>query len=269
MSDNESYDAAFDPSRPNLARVYDYWLDGKDNYAADREFGDKITAALPGLRLGVRAQRAVLGRVVRYLVGEAGIRQLIDVGSGLPPAENVHEIAQRIDPATRVAYVDNDPVVLAHARALLVSNPATIAIGADLRDPAGILGNQELRQHLDWDQPVGLLLCGILHHILDEEQPGQLVRALRDALPQGSYVFIHHLLDLGDPAIADVQEALRQGIGRGQFRTMAEIESFFTGLELVEPGLVAVPEWRPDARTVRVDRHPVLRLACVGVARKV
>jgi hypothetical protein len=258
----------FDTTRPNIARVYDYWLGGKDHYAADRILGDKIVTSLPTVQFGIRAQREVLGRVVRYLVGDAGVRQLIDVGSGLPTADNVHEIAQRLDPATRVIYVDNDPIVLNHAMAILADNPATTVVDGDLRRPGSILGNPAVTGHLDWDEPIGLLLCGILHHILDSEQPAQLVEALCRALPPGSYVFIHHLLDSGDPAIAGVQDALQRGLGRGQFRTWTQIQGFFCGLEFVEPGLVLVPEWRPDAGTPSADNYPVLRLACAGVARK-
>jgi hypothetical protein len=267
MSDEPS-NQTFDTSRPNIARVYDYWLGGKDNYAADRALGDQITASLPTVQFGVRAQRDLLGRVVRYLVGEAGLRQLIDIGSGLPTAENVHEIAQRILPATRVVYVDHDPVVLSHALALLASNPATIVVHGDLLHPASILEHPDVTGHLDWGQPIGLLLCGILHHVLDSEHPAGLVKALSEALPPGSYVFIHHLLDSGDPAIADVQDALQRGLGRGQFRSLAQVESFFGGLEFIEPGLVLVPEWRPDPGTPRAADYPVLRLACAGVARK-
>ncbi len=167
-------DPGFDASRPHVSRVYDYLLGGKDNYAADRAVGDQMIASLPALQAGVRAQRDVLGRVVRYLVGEAGIRQLLDIGSGLPTADNVHEIAQRIEPATRVVYVDNDPVVLSHARALLADDEATFVAQGDLRDPAGFLGNPDVRDHLDWNQPVGLLMCGILHYILDDEDPAGL-----------------------------------------------------------------------------------------------
>jgi hypothetical protein len=258
----------FDPSRPHIARVYDHLLGGKDNFAADRTVGDQIIASLPAVQFGVRAQRAVLGRVVRFLVGEAGIRQLIDIGSGLPTAENVHEIAQRLDPATRVVYVDNDPIVLAHAEALLTDNAATIVVGGDLLRPADILGHQDVRRHLDFDQPIGLLLCGILHYILDSEHPVELLEALYRELPSGSYVFIHHLLDSGDPEVADVQAAMQRGLGRGQFRTWAQIRSLFNGLDLVEPGLVLVPDWRPDPGDPSASDHPVLRLGCVGVGRQ-
>jgi len=261
-------DPAFDATKPHVSRVYDYLLGGKDNFAADRAVADQMIASLPAVQVGVRAQRDVLGRVVRYLVGEAGVRQLLDIGSGLPTAENVHEIAQRIEPATRVIYVDNDPVVLSHARALLADNEATFVAEGDLRDPAGILGHPDVRDHLDWDQPVGLLMCGILHYILDEEDPAGLTGTLYDALPRGSYVFIHHLLDTEDPATATLQEQMRAGVGRAQFRTMARITELFDGLELIEPGVVLVPDWRPDPGTPGVRHHPVLQMAAVGVGRK-
>ena len=259
---------AFDASLPHIARVYDYLLGGKDNFAADRAVGDQIIASLPTVQVGVRAQRALLGRVVSYLVGDQGITQLIDIGSGLPTAENVHQIARQIEPRTRVIYVDNDAVVLSHARAILADDSTTIVVDGDLRRPAAIIEHPDVRRHLDWDRPIGLLFCGILHHILDEEDPGELVEALFRPLPQGSFVFIHHLLDSGDPAIADVQAALQRGLGRGQFRTWEQIRGLFNGLEFVEPGLVLVTDWRPRPDTPSAQDHPVLRLACAGVARK-
>jgi hypothetical protein len=248
--------------------VYDYLLGGKDNFAADRAVGDTIIASLPAVQVGVRAQREVLGRVVRYLVGEAGLRQLLDIGSGLPTAENVHEIAQQISPATRVVYLDNDPIVLSHARALLADDTATFAAEGDLKDPAGILASPDVRKNLDWEQPVGLLLCGILHYVLDEEHPAELVATLYDALPSGSYVFIHHLLASDNPASATLQAEMQKGLGRTQFRTFTQIRELFGDLELIEPGLVLVPEWRPYLHTSSVRDHPVLGLAAAGVARK-
>jgi hypothetical protein len=256
----------FDASRPHVARVYDYLLGGKDNFAADRALGDKIITSLPAVQLGVRAQRDVLGRVVRYLVGEVGLRQLLDIGSGLPTADNVHEIAQRIDPATRVVYLDDDPIVLSHARALLADDKATFVVDGDLRDPVGILAHPDVRKHLDWGQPIGLLMCGILHYVLDDENPGEVVATLYEALPSGSYVFIHHLLATEDPDTEVLQEQMRAGLGRAQFRTMDQVMDLFNGLELVEPGVVLVPDWRPELPAVR--DHPVLEMACVGVARK-
>lgn len=258
----------FDASRPHIARLYDYLLGGKDNFAVDRALGDQIIASLPAVQVGVRAQRDLLGRVVRYLVGQAGVRQLLDIGSGLPTAENVHEIAHRINPAARVIYLDNAPVVLRHAQALLADNRLTFAIEGDLRDPAGILAHPEVRKHLDWEQPIGLLLCGILHYILDSERPAKLVATLYDALPSGSYVFIHHMLDSDDPASATLQAAMQKGLGRTKFRTFAQIRELFDGLELVDPGLVLVPNWRPDPGTPGVADYAVLKLAAAGVARK-
>ena len=261
-------ESGLDASKPHVSRVYDYLLGGKDNFAADRAVGDQMIASLPALQVGVRAQRDVLGRVVRYLVGEAGVGQLLDIGSGLPTADNVHEIAQRIEPATRVVYVDNDPVVLSHARALLADDEATFVADGDLRDPAAILDHPAVHAHLDWDQPVGLLMCGILHYILDDEDPAGLTATLYRALPPGSYVFIHHLLDTEDPATSTLQEQMRAGLGRAQFRTMAQIRELFDGLELIEPGVVLVPEWRPDPGTPGVRHDPVLQMACAGVGRK-
>ncbi len=267
--DTELPDGTFDPTRPHAARVYDYLLGGKNNFAADREVGDQIIARLPEVQVGVQAQRAVLGRVVRYLVGEAGVTQLLDIGSGLPTSDNVHEIAQRTAPGTRVVYVDNDPVVLAHARAILSDESATFAERGDLLHPASIVASPAIRGHLDWSQPVGLLLCGIVHYVLDEEDPARLVAELVDALPSGSYVFIHHLLDTGDPAAAELQEQMLKGLGRVRFRTLAEVRRLFGDLELVEPGLVPIPEWRPDPGTpIRADYGVILSMACAGVARK-
>jgi hypothetical protein len=206
MVPSEASDVAFDPSRPNVARVYDYLLGGKDNFAADRAVGDQIIAGLPEVQAGVQAQRAVLGRVVRYLVGSAGVSQLLDIGSGLPTSDNVHEIALRVSPGgrVRVVYVDNDPVVISHARALLSDSANSFAEKGDLLIPSSITGNPAIRQHLDWDRPIGLLLCGIMHYVRDEDRPAQIVADLVDALPAGSYVFIHHLLDTGDPAAAEL-----------------------------------------------------------------
>jgi hypothetical protein len=259
---------AFDPSRPNVARVYDYLLGGKDNFAADRAVSDQIIETLPQVVLGVRAQRAVLGRVIRYLVGEAGIRQLLDVGSGLPTADNVHEIAQRVAPATRVVYVDNDQVALNHATALLTDDFSTFAVRGDLLDPPSITANPAVRAHLNWGEPIGLLLCGIVHYVLDSDHPAEMVGALIDALPSGSYVFIHHLLNTGDPDAAELQAQMAKGLGRVQFRTMAQVKELFGSLELIPPGLVPVPEWRPDPGNAPRADNGVLRLACAGVARK-
>jgi S-adenosyl methyltransferase len=256
------------PARPHMARVYDYMLGGTSNFAADRAAGDQIVAAMPDVQVGVRAQRAVLGRVVRYLAGQAGIRQFLDIGSGLPTADNVHQIAQRANPAARVAYVDNDPLVLAQATGLVAGDPATIVVAGDLRDPGAIVTSPELRAHLDFSQPAGLLLCGILHYIPDDGDPAGLVAALGQALPAGSYLFIQHLLASEDAAHAGVQAAMQAGLGSVRFRNRAEVARMFAGFELIEPGLVLVPQWRPDPGTLSERDWPVLRLACAGLGRK-
>jgi hypothetical protein len=255
-----------DVSGPHPARVWNYWLGGRDFFPADRAAADHLNREFPHLAEIARAERAFLVRAVRYLAGPARIRQFLDIGAGLPAGGNTHEIAQRVAPDTGIVYADNDPVVLAHARALLADEQVTFVAEGDLRDPEGILANPDIRKYLDWDRPIGLLLCGILHYVLDEENPAEVMAALYDALPPGSYVFIHHLLDTEDPATATLQEQMRSGVGRAQFRTMAQIRSLFNGLELVEPGLVLVPDWRPEPPAIR--DHPVLEMACVGVARK-
>ncbi len=257
-----------DVTRPSIARVYDYFLGGKDNFAVDRAIGDKIKATLPAVELGVRAQRMVLRRAVRFLVAEAGIRQLIDIGSGLPTAGNVHEVAWEIDPTTRVVYVDNDPMVLAHARALLAGSPGVTVVDQDLLDPERLLGDPALRQIIDFTRPVGLLLCGIIHYISDEEDPAGIIARLTAPLPSGSHVFLHHLVTANTPGEMAAWEAIRQGIGRGYFRTPDQVRSFLAGLELVEPGLVRVPDWRPDGSETLPADHPVLRLAVAAVGRK-
>jgi hypothetical protein len=257
------------PNVPNPARVYDFLLGGKDNFAVDRTYGQRIITTMPGIESGVRAQRALLGRVVRYLVADAGIRQLLDIGAGLPTEENVHQIGQRVDPATRVVYVDNDPVVLSHARALLAENPAVAVANGDLRDPAGIIEHPVVRAHLDWTKPIGLLLSGILHQMTDDERPARLTAHLIDALPPGSYVFIQHLLDLDNPAAAQLEHFMARAFGQIQFRTASEVRELFCGLELVDPGLVLVPDWRPDDPAATAQQQTaVLGLACGGVARK-
>jgi len=256
------------PTVPNVARVYDYLLGGKDNFAIDRTYGQRIAATLPGSGSGVRAQRALLARVVRYLVADGGIRQLLDIGAGLPAEENVHQTAQRVDPATHVVYVDNDPVVLAHARALLAENPAVAVVEGDLRDPAGITGHPMVRAHLDWTRPVGLLLSGIMHQIMDEDRPAGLIAQLIDALPSGSYVFINHLLDLDDAASVHLKQLMTRAFGRVQFRTAAQVRELFCGLELVEPGLVLTRDWRPDGAGEAEERPVILGMACAGVGRK-
>jgi hypothetical protein len=234
------------------ARVYNYWLGGKDNYAADRVLGDAVIEVVPSTRTAVRANRAFLGRAVRYLTGEAGIRQFLDIGTGIPAAANVHEVAQTAAPESRVLYVDNDPIVLAHARALMTSHPAgaTAFIQADLREPHGILADPELRATLDLGRPVALMLIAVLHFLTEQENPLAIVAELIDALPSGSYLTISHLTADFDPQEAAAGRAAGQRSGVTYVpRSRAEVAEFFTGLDLVDPGVVPLLAWRPDDGT--------------------
>jgi hypothetical protein len=255
-----------DTSVAHPARVYDYWLGGKDNFAADREAAERVLAVTPGLRFRVRANRAFLARAVQYLAGEAGIRQFLDIGTGIPSANNTHEVAQTIAPDARIVYADNDPIVLAHARALLASGPhgTTQYVHGDVREPAAIL--QAAAQTLDLTQPTALMLLGILHLIQDSEDPYKIVAALMDALPPGSYLAISHPASDIHPGQAEAQRRYNERVSTPQtLRTRDEVAGFFTGLELVPPGLVYVHTWRPGPG----DIAPVdAASAYGGVARK-
>ena len=231
------------------ARVYDYFLGGKDNYSSDRELGDAIIAAMPSTLTAARANRAFLGRAVRYLVREAGIRQFLDIGTGIPTAGNTHEVAQSVAPESRIFYVDNDAVVLAHARALMTSHPAgaTAFIRADLREPGKILADPELRATLDLGRPVALMLIAVLHFLTDADDARGIVSELIGALPQGSYLALtHSTADFSPGEISGVADATKQAGVTYTPRSQAEVAAFFTGLDLVDPGVVPVLAWRPD-----------------------
>jgi hypothetical protein len=237
----------FDTSVAHPARVYDYWLGGKDNFAADREAAERVLAATPGLRMRVRANRAFLERAVRFLAGQAGIRQFLDIGTGIPSANNTHEVAQSIAPTSRVVYVDNDPIVLAHARALLNSAPSgtTNYMQADLRDPENIL--ETARHTLDFEQPIAVVLLGVLHLIQDTEDPWDIVDRLMAAAPSGSYLAISHPAMEIHPGQQEAQKRYNERVSTPQtLRLRGDVAQFFADLELVEPGLVQVHEWRPD-----------------------
>ena len=240
-----------DMTKPNIARVYDYLLGGKDNFAADREVAELTLRVMPDARQAPRSNRAFLRRVVRYLTAQAGIRQFIDIGSGRPTRGNVHEIAQAVDPETRVVYVDYDPVVLAHSRALLAGDFTSVVMG-DLREPEAILDNPTLRSAIDFDRPVALLLLSILHHIDEEYDPASIMTTLRAALPTGSHLAISHLHNPGsrrpeDAELARIQEEIfKKAYGVGRWRDTDEILAFFGDWELVPPGLVPAAEWCPD-----------------------
>jgi len=234
---------------PHPARVYDYLLDGKDNFEADRRAAAEGLKANPNSRIPPQENRAFLRRVVRYLAAEAGIRQFLDIGTGLPTSPNVHEVAQQIAPESRIIYADNDPIVLAHARALLSGSREgrTAYVAGDLRDPAGILSSATLRDTLDLDRPVALLLIAIMHFIPDAAGPYEIVHRLLDALPSGSYLALSHLTGDLDPEVwPGVAAALAKGDVTLRVRPVPEIRRFFDGLDLVEPGVELVTRWRPD-----------------------
>lgn len=249
VSDSRDGRVSFDTSVAHVARVYDYWLGGKDNFAADRAAGDQAIAAFPNIPLSARANRAYLARVVRFLVGEAGIRQFLDIGTGIPTANHTHQVAQSIVPESRVAYVDNDPVVLSHARALLNSQSpgSTDYIDADLHDPQKILDGAV--RLLDFSRPVAVMLMAILQHIDDEHDPYAIVATLMDALPSGSYLAISHpASDIDAEGMAKMADVLNKMMAeKVTFRDRAAVSRFFVGMELVEPGLVQASKWRPGS----------------------
>ncbi len=256
----------FDTSLPHFARIYDYWLGGKDNFAVDRAAGDQAIRAFPDIAVSARANRAFLARAVRFLAGEAGIRQFLDIGTGIPTGNNTHEVAQFVAPESRVVYVDNDPFVLSHARALLASKPegATEYIEADLRDPERIINDAARR--LDFEQPVAIMLMTILQHIDDEDDPGKIVATLMDAMPPGSYLALSHpAKDIDAEPMARMAERLNLLMAEPiTLRPHAEIVAFFDGLELVPPGVVQTSQWRPVNETEA--ESPATLWA--GVARK-
>jgi len=255
-----------DTSVAHPARVYDYWLGGKDNFPADRALGDAIMAAVPTIQTMARANRAFLSRAVRYLADAAGIRQFLDIGTGIPTAGNTHEVAQAAAPEARVVYVDNDPIVLAHARALMTSHHAgaTAFIQADLREPKAILASPTLTATLDLGLPVALMLVAVLMYFRDEDDPQAMVATLVDALPSGSYLTITNpTADFNAEAMAGAVAAAEHGGITLVPRSRAETEAFFIGLDLVEPGVVPVLAWRPDDG-VPVDPHAAYYYAGVG-----
>ncbi|MER7053649.1 SAM-dependent methyltransferase [Streptomyces sp. NPDC000351] len=237
-----------DTSVPHSARIWNYWLGGKDNYPVDEAAGDAYTAVFPGIVTVARSSRAFLRRNITYLVAEAGVRQFLDIGTGLPTADNTHEVAQRIAPEARIVYVDNDPMVLAHARALLYSSPegATAYIDSDVLDPDNVL--TAAARTLDLDRPVALVLSNILGHMADYDQARSVVTRLMDALPSGSYLSVNDGSRGIDPEFDRAQDAYNEsGAAPYILRTVDQITAFFDGLELVDPGVVPVTHWRPEA----------------------
>jgi S-adenosyl methyltransferase len=266
VPDRDAPPPVVDTSVAHPARVYDYWLGGKDHFAADREVGEQTLRAYPALALAVQGNRAFLGRAVRYLVGEAGVRQFLDIGTGLPTANNTHEVAQAFAPESRIVYVDNDPIVLAHAHALLTSTPhgITTYLDADLQDTGTIVA--EAARTLDMTRPIAVMLLAILQFIPADEDPYGLVARLMDAMPPGSYLVLSH------PTADFSPEEAADSIGRyndhvavpATLRNREETVRFFGDLELVEPGVVATAKWRPDTEEQAANPSSMW----VGVARK-
>jgi SAM-dependent methyltransferase len=255
--------------RPNVARVYDYWLGGSHIFLPDQDLGRAMAAVEPNTRAIARANRAFMGRAVRFLAGTAGVRQFLDIGSGIPAEGNVHEIAQRACPRARVAYVDIDPIAVAAGRDTLCGNHRAIAVEGDLRDPKHILTSERVGKLIDFGRPVALLLVSVLHFLGDDDDPWGIVATLRDALAPGSYLVLSHATDESRPSVVHAAQCVfRRGAkGSGRARSRAEIERFFDGFGLTDPGLVYVPRWRPDS-PADVPADPGQFWFLVGVGRK-
>lgn len=262
-----------DVSRPNIARVYDCFLGGKDNFAADREFVRQALEIAPKAALGAKTCRVFLRRVVRYLTAEAGITQFLDIGSGLPTRGNVSEVAHEIDPAVRVMHVDNDPVVYMHSKALLADARTTDAVLGDVRDPAEILADPEVRAMIDFSRPVGLLLLAVLHHVEDDDDPAGITAQLRDAMPAGSYIAISSFR-LPGPELPELrattiqnEKLLASTPGSGRWRSDEELLGWFGDWELVEPGFASCAEWHAP-RESHIPKDELYHSLYGGVARK-
>ncbi|MGW0660147.1 SAM-dependent methyltransferase [Streptodolium elevatio] len=256
-----------DVTVPSVARVYDAMLGGKDNFASDRAVADKIRSVLPVSAESAGEHRALLARAVRFLAAQ-GVDQFLDLGSGLPTVQNTHQVAQAANSAARVVYVDNDPMVLTHGRALLTGDSGTAVITADVRDPEDVFARPEVRELIDLERPLGLMMVGVIHHLGDDDDPAGLIKRYVDRIAPGSYLFLSHFQ--ADPPITDrMEQVFLQMLGSGRFRTKAEIEAYFDGLELVEPGVVDIPLWRPDRPITRpLAADDPNRLIATGVARK-
>ncbi len=263
---------AFDTSVPHPARRYNYWLGGKDHFAADRESGDAIAAVFPTARVAAIENRRFLRRAVTYLTAEAGVRQFLDIGTGIPAPDNTHEVAQAIDPTVRVVYVDNDPIVMTHARALLDSTPegATAYLEADLRNGDALLRTPQVASTLDLSQPVGLLLVAVLHFLEDKDEPHRIVADLVRALPSGSYLVASHATaDLLTAELKATAAAMTSSGKHGSLalRSREEFNRFFDGLEMVAPGIVSVADWRADGEPP--PRPTPAEVSCYGAVARI
>ncbi|MEW2505722.1 SAM-dependent methyltransferase [Amycolatopsis sp. CA-161197] len=262
-----------DPHRASVARMYDYAMGGKDWYEVDRLELERLKTVMPEAVDLALENRRFLIRMCRFLAEQAGLTQYLDLGSGLPTAENVHQVVQRVDPLSKVVYVDHDPVVTAHGRALLEENDNTRYIAGDIFDPRGILEDETVRSHLDWNRPIGLLFIASLHHFKgDRARPAEVTGEFIDALPSGSYVAISHAFNPGDGADSEAMRAFEAAVARGSLggvtaRTAEEIVELFHGLELVEPGLVELVNWWPSGPRLK-PLNVAQRLMAGAVARK-
>ncbi|MGD0557455.1 MAG: SAM-dependent methyltransferase [Streptosporangiaceae bacterium] len=257
-----------DTTKASIARVYDWWLGGEHNFLVDQDAARAMIAVEPKARVIARAYRAFLIRAVRYLAAEAGIRQFLDIGSGIPTEQNVHQVAQEVAPGAHVVYVDSDDVAVAHSRLLLGGNPDATVIHADLRDPEAILNHPETRRLIDFTQPVGLLLAAVLHFIPDSDDPDRILATFRGPLVPGSYLAISHACRDTIPNVANAYETAYSSriAARSTFRTREEIARLFDGFTLLEPGLVWLPEWRPNSPS-DVPEDPASLWGVAGVGR--
>lgn len=256
-----------DSTKPSVARVHDVLLGGTENFAVDRAVAGRLKEAVPEIGRLVWCNRAFIGRVVDYLVREAGIRQIIDLGSGLPTVENTHEVAQFAAPEARVVYVDIDPMVEPHARVILRENGRAIAVTEDARDVDAVLGNLGLLKYIDFSQPVAVLMIGLLHLFPDKDDPYGLVKQYMEAMPPGSYLAASNMFSATNPKAKALEAMLQATMGTGHFRSRAEVTRFFDGMDLVEPGVVHFPEWRPEERLTKpLENWEEILLG--GVARK-
>jgi hypothetical protein len=262
----------FDTSKPTIARVYDALLGGKDNFAADREGAATYLKYVPDAGRCAIDNRDALVKGVRYLVRRAGIDQFLDIGSGLPTVKNTHQTAQEINPEARVVYVDNDPIVLAHGRALLATNNTTTVVTADLRQPKSILDNPEVREMLDFSRPIALMVVGVHMHFHDDEQPDEWVRTIMDEMVSGSYLFITDFVDTGEPLQKAIEQAGLESLGNGWIRTPERITEHFLGQPLIPPGVDFLARWFPEDPEEEVpepeDLQPYQRILMAGISRK-
>ncbi|MEU4768728.1 SAM-dependent methyltransferase [Actinosynnema sp. NPDC023794] len=271
MAQRDWIPSGVDISVPSVARTYDYMLGGGHNFAVDRALGEQIESVMPGLRNAARVNRAFLGRVVRFMVDQ-GVRQFLDIGSGIPTVGNVHEVAQAAAPGCRVVYVDRDPVAVAHSELMLVDNDDAAVVQADMREPDAVLGSDAARRLLDFDQPIGVLMLLMLHWVPDSADPRALVARYRDALAPGSYLAVTHATgDNQSENLTGATDAIKRSNSPDQvnLRSHADIEEMFDGFELVEPGLVGCGEWRPGGPGDIATEPDMNMLVYAGVGRKV